>query len=203
MELQAHHIAKRFKSEWLFKNLDFQFKQAEHYALLGPNSSGKSTLLKILASLMEPTEGSVDYQENGSIPEQDRHRYLSYASPEMDLMLDYGLADLVTFHFKVKSCKLSIEEFYSVSGLVPFKNKAYRELSSGLQMKLKLALALFSDTPLLFLDEPCTNFDEANIQWYQEMVGTYCQNQLMVVASNQEKEIASCTHRLHLKDYKS
>ncbi len=203
MEIQCSNISKRFKKEWLFKSFDRQFISGEHYALLGPNSSGKSTLLKIIARIMEPTEGEVMYNNPDLLPIDDSYQAISYSSPDMDLMHDYSVEELVDFHFGLKRAKVSMEDFYSATNLKPYKFKAYRELSSGLQQKVKLSLALFSDTPILFLDEPCTNFDADNVEWYQESIQEYCKNQLTIVASNQENEIISCKTRIYIKDYNS
>ena len=200
MNISCRNIAKKFKQELLFSNVNYDFEFPQTYALLGPNSSGKSTLLKIIAGILEPSNGEMVYQGSN---QEDSHTQLAFSSPEMSLLPDYCVEDIIKFHFSFKKCKVSESDFLSVTGLQPFVNKAYTSLSSGLKNKLKLSLALFSDVPVLLLDEPCTNFDDANLAWYQKMINSYCNKQLIIIASNQETEYHFCTHKLDLKTYKS
>ncbi|MFY0643262.1 MAG: ATP-binding cassette domain-containing protein [Bacteroidia bacterium] len=200
MNIACKEIAKKFKQELLFSGFDYLFKQGESYALLGPNSSGKSTLLKMIAGVLEPSDGKVEFEDYSL---QESHSQIAFTSPEMALLADYTVQDIIDFHFSFKKCKLSLEEFVKHAELKPFLFKPYSSLSSGLKNKLKLALAIFSDVPVLLLDEPCTNFDEANVNWYRNVVGEYCNGQLIIVASNQEIEYHFCKHKINLNSYKS
>jgi ABC-type multidrug transport system ATPase subunit len=202
MDLSCTDIAKKYKREQLFSGFTYHFKQGQHYAILGPNSSGKSTLLKMLAGLVEPTAGSVEWRDGDRLIEDNHYAYYSFSSPEMDLYIDFTVTDMVDLHFSLKKCKTEQKTFWSETELELFKHKAFGELSSGLQNKIKLSLALFTETPVLLLDEPCTNFDENNTAWYHTMVQRYCDTQLIVVASNQEHEYFFCPNRVDLKHYK-
>lgn len=203
MEIICSDIAKKFRKEILFSSFNYTFKEKEKYAILGFNSAGKSTLLKVVAGLIEPTKGKVKFVNNKQeVEPTDQHTYFSFASPELQLFKDLMVKDILDFHFQFKQCKLSENEFLEECGLRPFLNKQYSELSSGLKNKLKLSLALFSDTPILLLDEPCTNFDDANTQWYLHCINKYCGDQMIIVASNQEVEYSFCEKKIQLIDYK-
>ncbi len=71
-----------------------------------------------------------------------------------------------------------------------------------MKQRVKLAQALFSDVPLLLLDEPCTNLDSTGYQLYHELINTYCQNKTIIVSSNDEQEIDFCTERIQITNYK-
>lgn len=191
-------IAKKFKKEILFRQFDFTFLSGRKYAILGANSSGKSTLLKIIGGALAATKGSVTYRS-----EAPRETLISFCSPEMYLLDDFTVEELFELHFQFKKPKLPVKQQWEESNLTPFLTKKYAELSSGLKNKIKLSLALFSDTPILLLDEPCTNFDDKNSAWYNEMIKRHCQNQLIIVASNQEIEYEFCKEHIDLYEYKN
>jgi len=81
-------------------------------------------------------------------------------------------------------------------------NKQIRYYSSGMKQRVKLAQAIFSDTAILLLDEPCTNLDLAGIELYHRLVNEYCQNRLVIVSSNDEVEYRFCKERMNINDYK-
>jgi ABC-type multidrug transport system ATPase subunit len=116
---------------------------------------------------------------------------------------DFTVQETFNLHFKLKQPKISLENQWEIADLKPFLNKKYSELSSGLKNKVKLSLAIFTDTPALLLDEPCTNFDDKNIDWYNKMLEKFGQDQLIIIASNQESEYKICKEHLYLNHYKS
>jgi len=190
-------VAKRFMREKLFKEFSYTFSQHGKYAILGPNSSGKSTLLKIVGGAIAPTKGTVKYT-----PHSDQHKLFNFCSPELHLLDNYTVREIFDFHFQFNKKKIPLENQWKTADLKSFLEKKYNELSSGLQNKIKLSLALYSDTPGLLLDEPCTNFDEQNTAWYNQTIEKYCKNQLVIVASNQLSEYKFCTEHIHLQHYK-
>lgn len=197
LHIACTDIAKRYIKEILFKEFNYTFEQRKNYVLLGENSSGKSTLLKIIGGALAPSKGSVYYSAN--LP---THKIVSFCSPEMHLLDDFTVSQLFELHFQFKSPKIPMQEQWERSELTPFLAKKYEELSSGLKNKVKLSLALYSQTPALLLDEPCTNFDAKNTQWYTQTINELCQNQLIIVASNQKTEHTFCTEHIYLKDFK-
>lgn len=203
MIIECKDIAKKYRKELLFSQFNYTFQDNNKYAILGFNSAGKSTLLKVIAGLVEPSKGEVSFDLAGNeIAETDKHEYFSFSSPELQLFKDLLVQDIVDFHFKFKQAKVELNEFWKITELKAFRNKQYSELSSGLKNKLKLSLALFSKTDVLLLDEPCTNFDEKNTTWYQECIAKYCEDQMIIVASNQAEEYAFCEKKINLIDYK-
>lgn len=197
LSITCTDIAKKYVKEVLFKDLSYTFTEANKYVLLGANSTGKSTLLKIIGGAIAPTKGEVNY----SLP-KEKDELFSFSSPEMHLLDDFTVRELFELHFQFKTPKISLNEQWDESYLKAFLNKRYSELSSGLKNKVKLALAIFTEAPALLLDEPCTNFDDTNIKWYQAMIAKYCSHQLVIVASNQESEYTFCTEKLNLNQYK-
>lgn len=71
-------------------------------------------------------------------------------------------------------------------------HKQIRYFSSGMKQRVKLAQAIFSDTPLLLLDEPCTNLDTDGIQLYLGLIKSHAVGKLVIVSSNDKQEYAFC-----------
>ncbi len=196
-QIDCIKISKRFNREILFQEFTFNFKNNNRYAILGENSSGKSTLLKIIGGVLSPTKGEINYSSDIIQSNQ-----ISYSSPEMDLLNDYSIQELFDFHFQFKKPKISIKEQLITSKLINHKDKKYSSLSSGITNKVKLSLAIFTDSPVLLLDEPCTNFDHENNKWYTQMIDKYCNNQLIIVASNNSYEYTFCNEQINIQHFK-
>ncbi len=112
--------------------------------------------------------------------------------------------ELLQFHasFKPLSNKKTIPEILDLIGLGKTANKQISKFSSGMKQRLKLAQAVFSDTPVLLLDEPCTNLDKEGYALYQSLIQTYCNEKIVVICSNEESEINFCSSRININDYK-
>ena len=81
------------------------------------------------------------------------------------------------------------------------KHKFVKDLSSGMKQRLKLDLAIYTDAPLLLLDEPTTNLDQEGVNWYLENVQQNRQNRLILVSSNIPQEYSFCEETIRITDY--
>ena len=204
MRIELQQAGKRYNRDWIFKQLDYVFTTGS-YAITGNNGSGKSTLLQTIAGYIAPSKGNIIYsfQDKEMAPE-NIFNYLSLATPYLDLIEEMTSLELIHFQATFKPYKegITAEEMLETCGLTAASNKQIRYFSSGMKQRLKLALAFFADTPLLLLDEPCTNLDKAGIDIYLQLINQHCNNRLVLVCSNDEQEIAFCNHRLSIMDYK-
>lgn len=207
LKITLHNLGRRFNQEWIFRNLDFTLCSSKSYAVLGPNGSGKSTLLKVLSGQLSPSEGQIVFEDaNGAkIETDDIYQYLSIAAPYVELIEEFTLHELLDFHFKFKALipGHDKESVLSYLALDAAAHKVVKYFSSGMKQRVKLAMACFSDSRILLLDEPTSNLDVDGERWYLELLGYTAQpHRLVIVGSNQEKEYAFCTEQLHILDYK-
>lgn len=193
---------KSFNRHWLFRNLSITFNSGEKWAILGPNGSGKSTLGLLLSGQLLPTEGSVAFFANqNSIPLQKLHGYVSLTSPAMELNEDLNVRELFHQHHRLKPLQqgCGADAFAHIAGFnKQTMQKPMATFSSGMKQRVKLGLAVMSDTPLLILDEPFTNLDKAGEQFFHELLEKYGHNRLLMVASNREEEYAVCDRQINL-----
>jgi ABC-type multidrug transport system ATPase subunit len=201
MQISLEQACKRFNKEWIFKNLSFQFEAGKHYALVGNNGSGKSTLLQIIAGYSGLTKGSIHWNpfDANSIYEQ-----ISFAAPYLELVEEFTATEQFEFQaqFKPIQKELSIEKILALIGLKTAAHKQIRYYSSGMKQRLKLALAIFSDCPILLLDEPCSNLDKEGYALYDTLIKEYAMHKLIIVGSNDPAEYHFCKAQVNLMDYK-
>ncbi|MEM8523011.1 MAG: ABC transporter ATP-binding protein [Bacteroidota bacterium] len=205
MQIELSKLSKRYRYEWIFRNLDYTFESNKCYAITGANGSGKSTLMRILAAYLSPTKGKITHQFQGKTLSSDHiYQHLAYAAPYMDLIEELSLKEQLLFHQKFKSFlpKLSIEELLQLLAFKKSKNKQISHFSSGMKQRLKLLLAICSDVPLLLLDEPTTNLDRQGIDWYLELIERFGKNRTIIVASNVEEDYGFCDAVLSIMEYK-
>jgi len=205
MNLHLNNIGKRYRFEWIFRQVDYVFEKGQKYAILGPNGSGKSTLLQILSGHLSPSEGKVDFYLNKEKTEREEvFRQVSMAGPYMDVIEEFTLLESLRFHQKFKPylSELQPKNLVDILQFSKHKNKEVRFFSSGMKQRLKLALALCSDTRLLLLDEPTTNLDNQGIAWYRQLIDTYANDRTLIIASNIEHDYDFCERQLNIMDFK-
>jgi ABC-type multidrug transport system ATPase subunit len=204
MKIEAKNLSKRFNREWIFKNLNFQFTET-CYAITGPNGSGKSTLLQTLWGQMLPSTGEVIYtQLEKTISPEDVYKHIAIATPYLDLIDEFTLTEMVTFHFHFKQPRhnKTTKELLELFELSHAQHKPIANFSSGMRQRLKLGLAFYSQTEILFLDEPTTNLDKKATAWYQHQLATVPSDTLIIIASNQEHEYPATATKLDILNYK-
>ncbi|MBS1597459.1 MAG: ATP-binding cassette domain-containing protein [Bacteroidetes bacterium] len=207
MKITLTDAGKRFNRDWIFRHLSYEFISGHAYAITGPNGSGKSTLLQVIAGAMAPNEGTLKYQmaENAiSVPAENCYRFLSYSAPYLELTEEMTVTEFLKFHhvFKPFMATLSIESIIEMVQLKDAAHKQIRYYSSGMKQRVKLAQAIFSDVPIVLLDEPCTNFDEEGIALYQRLIKDYGRGRLIIVSSNDKQEYGFCEEGINILDFK-
>ena len=204
MKIKVTGLGKRFNRDWIFRNLDFNF-EGKHYAITGPNGSGKSTLLQILSGSSSPNEGNVDYVREGkAIKVEEFYHHISICAPYLELVEEMDLLEFFSFHEKMKGWlpAVRISEMIEMIGLKNATHKQIRYYSSGMKQRVKLAQAIFSNVPVVLLDEPLTNLDEEGIELYNRLIENYCRERLLIISSNDKKEYAFCEDVIDMRTYK-
>ena len=205
MEIILDNIGKRYRFDWIFRNVDYQFESGQKYAITGPNGSGKSTFLKVICGYLSPTKGRVTFKNSGQLIDiNEVYKSISYTAPYIELIEEFTLTEAIRFHLRFKKMHddLSLNELIELSGLGHSRNKEIRYFSSGMKQRVKLLLAICSETPVLLLDEPGTNLDEEGIGWYLNLINKYSRDRMVVVASNVKADYQFCDQNLEISDFK-
>jgi len=206
MELVAKGLGKRYGFEWIFENFDYTFQTKGKYAITGPNGSGKSTLLQVLGGSLQASKGTLKHNVNDKTLEAvELFQFVSIVAPYLELIEEFTLKELLIFHFKFKKYLPNVNQarFLEIVFLEKHANKQIRYYSSGMKQRVKLGLALLSDTQLVLLDEPVTNLDMEGINWYRGLVEEFATNRTLLIASNRTEEYDFCQEALHLSQWKA
>ena len=218
MKISLTDAGKRFNRDWIFRHLHYEFESGQSYAIIGPNGSGKSTLLQVLSGAMQLSEGKIQWipssagamgnrqltMGNGQSANEEVYQQISICAPYLELVEEMTLKEFFEFHNGFKSFLpgFTVEKIISLIGLEKAGQKQIRNYSSGMKQRVKLAQAIFSDTPILLLDEPCTNLDLNGIELYNRCIKDYCKNKLIIVSSNDEVEYRFCREKINISEYK-
>lgn len=207
MQIVLNGIEKRFGRETVFRGVGLTLASGSRTAILGPNGSGKSTLLQIIAGALVPTDGTVTHSLNGTpVPFDMVYRHVSIAAPYLGLYEDLSLAQAIDLHARFKPFKPGIAN--TVVARIAYLDHALEKpilhFSSGMKQRLKLALAILSDTPLLLLDEPASNLDADATEWFRKLLAENLEGRTLVVASNRQAvEYEACDDSMYIDGRKT
>lgn len=218
MWITLEKAGKRFNRDWIFRSLDYRFSSGKAYAITGNNGSGKSTLLQVIAGAGELSEGSMRWEKDGSkapqqansdinthqVPPERIHHQLSLVAPYLELIEEMTAREFLNFHknFKPLIPGYTTAQVLEAVQLKTAMDKQIRYYSSGMKQRIKLAQGLFTDVPVVLLDEPCTNLDSVGFELYQRLIRELTRDRLVIVSSNDRQEYSFCTETIDIRDYK-
>lgn len=206
MHIRIQDLKKRFRYEWIFRNLSLELAPEQTYTIIGANGSGKSTLLQIIAGLLSPSGGKIEYQlADKQLSIEDLYQHLVMAAPYLELIEEFSLQELIQFHLNFKKIRggLNAQELIERMYLEKSKDKLIKYFSSGMKQRLKLGLAFYSEASLLLLDEPTSNLDVQGIRWYKEEIQRNTSGRLVIICSNQKHEYDFCENIIDIMEYKA
>jgi ABC-type multidrug transport system ATPase subunit len=206
MHITLSKISRKYNCEWIFRDVDFEFEQGNAYAILGSNGSGKSTLLQIISGHLHPSGGTITYNhDNKDIPIDDVFRHVTFSGPYLELIEEFTLEEMLTFHsrFRAFRSNMDVDAVMEATGLKRNRNKPIKYFSSGMKQRVRLAIALLTESEVVLLDEPAANLDRKAIEWYRNLVATNKSDRIIIVCSNsQSDEHDFCTQSIVIDDYK-
>lgn len=203
MKVTFDNVGKRFIKEWIIKDFSQTFESNKAIAITGANGSGKSTLLKLISGILPITRGAITYEGDNKveIPVESIFRQISFCAPYQELIEEFTLAELIKFHqaFRPLEGDHSIKELADLWQLSHALSKRIHFYSSGMKQRVRLGLAIYSQSYLTLLDEPTSNLDEKGVEWYMALIEQVINRRTLIVASNISREYTFCTERVDLK----
>ncbi len=161
----AESLVRRFGTFTAVNGVSFRVEQGEIFGFLGPNGSGKTTVIKMLTGLL-PLSGGSAFVEGVDVradSEGVRER-IGYMSQNFSLYYDLTVAENLRFYGRIYGLepdrlKRRIDETVQLNGLGPYLNRLSAQLSGGWKQRLALGCAMLHEPKLLFLDEPTAGID--------------------------------------------
>ena len=188
-QLDAIELACMRGHHPLFKQLSFSVSSGEILHIKGGNGVGKTSLLRLLAGLMDPVMGKIHWQH--AIAEQDYYQSISYMSHQSGLR--YHLT--VVENCRLLCCmsnNLSLDLDALLEKFHLNQHVMCKDLSSGQKQRLGLARLLIQNNPVWLLDEPFSSLDEQGIDLLKEMLSAHIKrNNIAIIASHQSRHLSA------------
>jgi ABC-2 type transport system ATP-binding protein len=163
--VSAHGLTRSFGPVVAVKGIDFAVTEGEIFGLVGPDGAGKSTIMRMLAGVLQPDAGSITLAGVDVVADPERARpYLSYMPQRFGLYEDLTIDENVYFYAMLFGVPRAVRrarspELLEAAGLLPFRRRLAGQLSGGMKQKLGLVCALIHTPQVLLLDEPTTGVD--------------------------------------------
>jgi len=163
--IKTSDLKKVFGDTVAVDDLNLEIGHGELFGLVGPDGAGKTTTMRLLAAIMEPTSGDAWVAGHSIINEGERLKEkIGYMSQKFGLYEDLTVMENIIFYADLyevpkKERPRRIERLLGFSNLTPFKDRLAGRLSGGMKQKLGLACALIHTPEVLFLDEPTNGVD--------------------------------------------
>ena len=163
--ISAEHLVRRFGKFTAVNDVSFRVEKGEIFGFLGPNGSGKTTVIKMLTGLLPLSSGSAHVEGlDVRVDSEAVRERIGYMSQNYSLYQDLTVAENLQFYGRIYSLepgrlKRRIEEIVELNGLAPYMDRLSAQLSGGWKQRLALGCAMLHEPKLLFLDEPTAGID--------------------------------------------
>ena len=185
--IRSDNISKSYGPVQALQNISFEVQKGEVFGIIGPDGAGKTSLFRILTSLLLPDQGSGTVAGLDIVRDYKRLRQvIGYMPGRFSLYQDLTVEENLDFFASVFGT--SIREHYDLiapiySQIEPFKNRRAGALSGGMKQKLALCCALIHKPDVLFLDEPGTGVDPVSRKEFWDMLGNLKKQGLTMLVS--------------------
>lgn len=201
-DIIVENITHEFDKVTALQDLTFQVGKGERYGLIGPDGAGKSTLFRILTTLLVPTAGRATVAGFDVVKDYKQiRRRVGYMPGRFSLYQDLSVEENLQFFATIFGTTIQqnyhlIEDIYVQ--LEPFKKRRAGKLSGGMKQKLALCCALIHEPEVLFLDEPTTGVDAVSRREFWEMLKRLKAQGITILVSTPYMDEASLCERVAL-----
>ncbi|MGB8703450.1 MAG: ABC transporter ATP-binding protein, partial [Gillisia sp.] len=202
MGITLQHIGKSYKQVKALDDISFDVDPGELFGIIGPDGAGKTTLFRILTTLLIPDEGTAGVAGLNVVKDYKAiRRTVGYMPGRFSLYQDLTVEENLNFFATVFGTTL--EENYDLIKdiyvqIEPFKNRRAGKLSGGMKQKLALSCALIHKPKVLFLDEPTTGVDPVSRKEFWEMLKHLKKKGITILVSTPYMDEAAQCDRIAL-----
>ena len=202
MSISVKNISKSFKTVNAVNDVSFEVKEGELFGLIGPDGAGKTTIFRILTTLLFSDKGAATVAGFDVVDDYKGIRnHVGYMPGKFSLYQDLTVEENLNFFATIFGT--TIEENYELIKdiyvqIEPFKNRRAGALSGGMKQKLALSCALIHKPKVLFLDEPTTGVDPVSRKEFWEMLKRLQQKGITILVSTPYMDEAALCDRIAL-----
>jgi ABC-2 type transport system ATP-binding protein len=202
--IRTQNLTKAFGSNVAVNGLNLEVKKGELFGLVGPDGAGKTTIMRLLTAIMEPTSGEAWVEGHSILSEgEDIKEKIGYMSQKFGLYEDLTVIENIHFYADLygvskKERPERIERLLGFSNLTPFTQRLAGNLSGGMKQKLGLACALVHTPEILFLDEPTCGVDPVSRRDFWRILYDLLKEQITIFVSTAYLDEAERCSRIAL-----
>ena len=202
--IEVSHISKSYGKVQALSDVSFTVGKGEVFGLIGPDGAGKTSLYRILCTLLLPDAGTATVDGYDTVRQMaEIRRRVGYMPGKFSLYQDLTVEENLKFFATLFGT--TVEEGYDgiraiYSQIERFKDRKAGALSGGMKQKLALSCALVHSPSVLFLDEPTTGVDPVSRKEFWEMLGTLKERNITIVASTPYLDEVRCCDRVAFLD---
>jgi len=202
--VKSEGLTKRFASLVAVDNLDLAVQEGEIFGLVGPDGAGKTTTMRLLTSILDPSAGNAWVCDKHTVTQAENLKEsIAYMSQRFGLYEELSVMENINFYADVYGVakdkrQESIDRLLSFSGLLPFKQRLAGKLSGGMKQKLGLACALIHTPKVLFLDEPTNGVDPVSRRDFWNILYGLLKEKVTIFCSTCYLDEAERCHRVGL-----
>ncbi len=203
--VSVNNLSKSYGEVHALKNLSFEVGRGEIYGIIGPDGAGKTTLFRILTTLMLADSGTATVDGLDVVHDyREIRRRIGYVPGRFSLYQDLTVEENLNFFATLFGTTVS-ENFHLIEPIYkqiePFKMRRAGKLSGGMKQKLALSCALIHKPSVLFLDEPTTGVDPVSRREFWEMLRRLREQDITILASTPYMdEAARCDRVTIMRD---
>lgn len=200
--IKVDKITKSYRHIHALKGISFEVERGELYGIIGPDGAGKTSLFRILTSLLLPDSGMAQVDGLDVVKDyRELRQKIGYMPGRFSLYMDLSVEENLSFFASIY--KTTIEENYDLikdiyQQIEPFKDRKAANLSGGMKQKLALSCALIHKPSVLFLDEPTTGVDPVSRKELWAMLKKLKDEQITVIVSTPYMDEATLCDRVAL-----
>ncbi|NDV59453.1 ABC transporter ATP-binding protein [Bacteroides sp. 519] len=198
--VSVRNITKKYKDITALDNISFEAGSGEIFGIIGPDGAGKTTLFRILTTLLLPDNGKAIVDGNDVVKDYKAIRQkIGYMPGKFSLYQDLSVEENLEFFATIFNTTVEenyhlIEDIYKQ--IEPFKKRRAGNLSGGMKQKLALCCALIHKPVVLFLDEPTTGVDPVSRKEFWEMLNNLKRQHISILVSTPYMDEASLCDRI-------
>jgi ABC-2 type transport system ATP-binding protein len=202
--IQTDHLTKRFGDLAAVDGLTLSVAEGEIFGLVGPDGAGKTTTMRLLCSIMDPSSGDAWVAGHHIVREAEKIKEnIGYMSQRFGLYADLTVMENIDFYADIyneprRGRPEKIDRLLSFSNLTPFKKRLAGNLSGGMKQKLGLACALIHTPEVLFLDEPTNGVDPVSRRDFWRILHQLLVEKVTIFVSTAYLDEADRCHRVGL-----
>jgi len=200
--IEAKDITKSYRKTTALRGVSFEVEHGEIFGIIGADGAGKSTLFRILTTLLLPDSGTASVESLNIVEKyKEIRKIVGYMPGKFSLYQDLSVEENINFFATLFNT--SLQENYDIvkdiySQLEPFKNRKAAALSGGMKQKLALCCALIHRPKILFLDEPTTGVDPVSRKEFWGILKNLKQDGIAIMVSTSYMDEASLCDRVAL-----